>query len=253
VDARKASIRAHAELRCEFARAVAALKVLPFADALRDFTDLHRRTTGYRAGESAAADRDWAGVIAAIGGLDRRDAALDCIVDFMAASNLHRYGRSNSPYWPFRYDFHGADRSVRLHFGSLQFYREEGAPVPGLLARARLPELRDSLRRMFAEIRSRHPDASHVRGGSWLYNWESYRRLYPGAFTASAEVQRGTFAGGSRWGQFHTGQGEVNMQIAAEFRARVARLDANDLEAAFPITTLSVRAPIEAFYREYGL
>ena len=192
-------------------------------------------------------------MIAAIGGLDHRDAVLDCVVDFMAASNLHRYGRSNSPYWPFRYDFHEADRSVRLHFGSLQFYREEGAPQPGLLARARLPELRDSLRRMFAEIRSRHPDARQVRGGSWLYNWESYRRLYPATFTASAEVQRGTFTGGSRWGQFHTGPGEVNTQIAAEFRERVARLDANDLEAAFPITTLSVRAPIEVFYREYGL
>jgi hypothetical protein len=253
VAARKTSIRAHAELRCTFAHAVAALKALPFGDALRDFTDLHRRATGYRAGESDAADRDWASLIAAIGSLNNRDAMLDCVVDFMAAANLHRYGRSNSPHWPFRYDFHEPDRTVRMHFGSLQFYRVDEMPQPGLLSRERLPELRESLRRMFTEIRSRHPAARQVRGGSWLYNWESYRRLYPAAFTASAEIQRGNFTGGSRWGQFHTGQGEVNTLLAAEFRMRLARLDLDDLEAAFPITTLSVRASIETFYREYGL
>jgi hypothetical protein len=236
-----------------FAHAVAVLKGLPVGEALRDFTDLHRRATGYRPGQSAEADREWAGLAAAIGDLDGRDAVLDRVVDFMAASNLHRYSRANSPYGPFRYDFHAADRSVRLHFGSLQFYRADAAPRPGLLSRERLPELRESLKRMFTEIRTHHPAAQQVRGGSWLYNWESYRRLYPAVFTASAEIQRGNFTGGSRWGQFHTGQGEVNIQLAAEFRTRVARLDPDNMEAAFPIATLSVRAPIAAFYREYGV
>ncbi len=172
------SIRRHAELRCEFARAVAVAKALPFVDTLRDFTDLHRRTTGHQAGKSPAADEMWAKLVAQIATTDDRTMQLDRIVAFMAASNLHPYDSSNSPYWPFRYDYNDADGSLRMHFGSIRFFRADERQQPGLLSSARLPELRDSLRRMFTEIAQRYPSARQVRGGSWLYNWEAYRRLY---------------------------------------------------------------------------
>jgi hypothetical protein len=106
---------------------------------------------------------------------------------------------------------------------------------------------------MFTEIAQRYPSARQVRGGSWLYNWEAYRRLYPAAFTDGCEISRAGFTGGSRWGQFHTGRGDVHAPMRDEFRNRIAHLDPDNLGAAFPVSTLSVQAPIEAFYREYSV
>jgi hypothetical protein len=54
---------------------------------------------------------------------------------------------------------------------------------------------------MFAHIRQHVPQATAVRGNSWLYNLEAYRRLYPPAYTAvlpeSAEGEFQSAVGGA--------------------------------------------------------
>ena len=251
---RTESIRQFAAIRCAFAVAVAGAKGLSFVEALRDYTDLHRRTTGAIPGESATADVAWSGLAKQLTEISDSQEALDCIVAFMSDSNLHRYDRSNSPYWPFRYDYHATDHTIRMHFGTLKFYVNTEAETPGLLSEVRLPELRAQLARMFREVSERYPLARQVRGASWLYSRRSYCRVYPAAFTASPKIAEGRFQGGARWGQFHTGQGRINSDLRDLFLNNIAhRLDPSRLEDAFPVQTWAVSAPIETFYREYGV
>jgi len=78
--------------------------------------------------------------------------------------------------YPFR-----DTKAVRLHF------RNADRSGLGALSLARSEVRRCELVNMLAEIKVKHPDAGTVRGGSWLYNIEPYRRLFPTAYIASAK------------------------------------------------------------------
>lgn len=241
----------HAEIRCRFAQAVAVAKDIPVIDALLNFTDMHRRLTGLLPGESESSDRVWDTFAQHVAGTDAISSICDRVVQFAVAAESQT-SPSTSPYWPFRYDYEDDARTVRLHFGRLTFGTHEARSGPGLLAKQRVPELRQQLKTMFIAIGQTHPNAEYVRGSSWLYNREAYRRVYPPAFTATHEIAKGGFQGGTRWGQFHTRTG-VNVELRDVFLSNVTRLDAADLEAAFPIPTLSVKTSIKAFYAEYNV
>jgi hypothetical protein len=57
---------------------------------------------------------------------------------------------------------------------------------------------------MFTYVMQTHADAKEVRGGSWLYHLEAYRRLSPPVDGDSREaLEESThFQGSSSWGQF---------------------------------------------------
>ena len=57
---------------------------------------------------------------------------------------------------------------------------------------------------MFTYVQQTYAHATAVRGGSWLYHLEAYRRLFPPVYGDSREVLEGIshFQGTSSWGQF---------------------------------------------------
>jgi hypothetical protein len=138
----------------------------------------------------------------------------------------------------------GADGIVRFHFGN-----KEGGDVSPLGA-MRVGARRDELRALFAHVRAAWPHARVVNGNSWLYHFESYRRLFPPAYGSSRSVLRHSASnqGTSRWGQFLDFRGRVIADVRANFLANLARVDAAHLCDAFPIPTYRTTAPVEDFY-----
>ena len=61
----------------------------------------------------------------------------------------------------------------------------------------------ENLRRMFQHIKDNVSVAKTVKGNTWLYNLEAYRRLFPPDYTAQMEVNEShVFQFLSLWGQF---------------------------------------------------
>lgn len=246
--------REHFDLRLRFAEAVSQKKGISLVDAMRDFTDLYRRLTGEWSGESVPAQKRWdqfANETMRIS--DNHEALLDCIVQYAEkrpGADIQRH--ESDHFFPFRYQYDETHHAIDLHFGSNQPSVEDPS-APGLLSKFRLPEMRQKLREMFTEIKHNHPDAEIVRGGSWLYNRESYRRLYPASYTAHPRIRPGTFIGGGIWGQFRDKTGGVNDGTRQQFLHNLEQLDANRIGDAFPYKALMVSASITDFYKEYGI
>jgi len=137
------------------------------------------------------------------------------------------------------------DGVVRIHFGN----RETDGISP--LSVERMEDRRQELRALFARVRSAWPHAHVVRGNSWLYHFESYRRLFPAEFGHSRAVLRQSAAiqGSSRWGQFLDRNGRVIGDLKGNFLKNLVHVDADHLCDAFPIPTYRTEAPVEAFYR----
>ena len=92
----------------------------------------------------------------------------------------------------FAYNYNATTKKIKLHFGDY----DQSAHGP--LSHLRIDQRKEELRAMFQEIQHTHPDALWVVGGSWLYNWESYTRLFPPSFGQNAKPQGKTFPARSR-------------------------------------------------------
>ena len=106
---------------------------------------------------------------------------------------------------------------------------------------------------MFTYVKQTYANAKAVRGGSWLYHLEAYRRLFPPVYGDSREVLEGTarFQGTSSWGQFLDHHEAVKPALREQFLANLATLDLQRLWEVFPLPTYSAQAPIQAFYDWY--
>jgi hypothetical protein len=149
----------------------------------------------------------------------------------------------------FSYAYEAERRTIRLHFAP------RDASGLGALSRERMPVRLAELRAMFAAIRADVPDAETVRGGSWLYNVEAYRHLFPPAYLAAATAAkpREELFFMALWGQFLDRHGRLRQPLASDFLARVARQrDLEGVESCFPCTVLRPRCPIAHFYEHYA-
>ena len=129
---------------------------------------------------------------------------------------------------------------------------DEGGP----LRRGRVGQRKTELARLFARLRSEHPDASAVRGTSWLYHLEAYCRLFPDAYVLSRRVQTSPnlhFTGGSSWGQFLDHKGRLRRSQADVFYRNLDSLDPQAVWKCFPLPAMIVEAPVAAFYDEFGI
>lgn len=242
------------ELRLIFAEAVAAKRGIEFIDALREFTDVYVRALGVWPGESADAEERWNQLAASLRAVPEREKRIRIILEqFKKQIESAREKQADTPHWPFRYDYDEKSKTVHMHFGTLSPAAEQASDAPGILSRERYAEQREKLAAMFRDIKEKHPTAERVWGSSWLYNREAYRRLYPASYTSIRTPRKGGFRGGGRWGQFRDKTGGVNPETKASFLKNIENLDPENLEAAFPNQSLDVEAPIEDFYKEYGI
>jgi hypothetical protein len=105
---------------------------------------------------------------------------------------------------------------------------------------------------MFRDIRSKVPEAKTVRGGSWLYNLEAYKRLFPFEYVSTAQQEDDEFPFLALWGQFLNRNGQLRDQIADPFLACIQEQDTLDgLKQCFPFQVLRPECTIDIFYKFY--
>lgn len=148
----------------------------------------------------------------------------------------------------FACDPPGPDGAIRIHFHNKDT-DADGGPLTAAKAGRRRAEL-SALVRHVAEV---YPGASAIRGKSWLYNLEAYRRLFPPDYAASRALAAGPLKlqGTSSWGQLIDGREAIRPGPRDAFVRNLARLDPAAPWTAFPLRVLSTEAPLESFAAFY--
>jgi hypothetical protein len=239
-------LEGYVDVQLRFAAEIARRTDRPLSDAALQFTNLHRRL-GLGRVEGGGANPAWAHYAARLDLCGSASERAAWTRSFFL--DLPPEPRASRPFGCFSYELLDADRIVRIHFGNRD--SDDGASP---LAPAKADRRRSELAAMFRSIRERHPAARTVWGGSWLYNLEAYRRLFPPDYVASAFApQRVRLDGTSSWGQLLDFRGEVKPAVRQALLAGLADLDVEAPWTAFPLRALAVRGPIESFWRFYEL
>jgi hypothetical protein len=230
-------------LQLRFADAAARVTGLPPERALLDYTNLYVRFGLGRAFD--AGHPAWRRYIEGLHGAADR-------VEWTYRFYGQESERIGEPvgvlrFGCFSYAMQDAAR-VRIHFNNVD------PKTVSPLSIERLPLRLGELRALFGHVRRRHEQATTVVGTSWLHNLHAYQRCFPKAYADSATVAQSKFRNMPLWGQFLDRHGEVDPARAEPFLRCVSALtDARDLARCFPLQALAVEAPIDDFYRFYGL
>jgi len=113
----------------------------------------------------------------------------------------------------------------------------------------RLKELKD----LFEDVKENYPNAKYVQGGSWLYNLESYKRLFPKEYTNNMKSISPKPQMLVIWGQFINSEWGVKKDMAEEFLSRLEKAKTEkDLENVFELKELFPKGDIKYFYDFYS-
>ena len=227
-------------LQLKFAEVVAATTGVDFAHAVFTHTNLFMRLSFGARHELNENHPGWCRFVREL--TSARDKADYVYRTYLAAPPEAASGAI--AFGCFSVDPVGSDGIVRLHFGS----KEPGDVGP--LSTQRIAARHGELRALFAHVRTAWPHAREVNGNSWLYHFDSYRRLFPESYGGSRSLLRHSalIQGSSRWGQFLDFRGRVVGEVRTNFLANLARVDAGHLCDAFPIPTYRAAALVGDFY-----
>ena len=235
--------KAFFDLQLRFAEKVALLSSLPLTRALLDYTNLyirfglghgfdpaHPTWRTYLDGLGAAGDlREWTYAF-----YRRRPDAMAAL-SVVATFGCFSYAQPTPS-------------QIRLHFQNSE--TDGRSPLGVDRVRERLSELAA----LFAHVKRAQRAPLQVRGVSWLYNLDAYRRLFPISYLDTARAAAPRFRHMPLWGQFVDRQGAMKEPATRQFLARLERQSSPEgLERCFPLQALEVEAPVEAFYDYYGL
>ena len=139
---------------------------------------------------------------------------------------------------------------VKIHF-----YNRDTDDAGGPLATPKRPTREAELTALARHVREVDPAALRLKGRSWLYNLEAYRRLFPPDYVASrtAAAEPIHLSGTSSWGQLIDAREAIRPDVRDAFLANFARLDPAAPWRIFPHPVLEVSAPMESFYRHFGV
>ena len=232
-------------LQLRLAAVMADARSLPLREAIDLYTNLRRRF-----GLNDADDPDWLaflGEMEAASGEDERLALT--LARYRQAPALFRPAYQ-VPFGCFACEPPNEDGVLRIHFMNADVGAE-----PGPLSAGRRGERLAELTEMFAFIRREYPAARQVLGGSWLYNLEAYRRLFPAAYGDSRRPtdEPVRLGGTSTWGQMVDHRGVVKPDLHARFLASLETIDVQRPWLAFPLRAMTATAPLQAFFEFYGV
>ncbi|MEK9160448.1 MAG: hypothetical protein AAB440_00210 [Patescibacteria group bacterium] len=191
-------------------------------------------------------------------------ASVDVITkELMEQYTLRAEEQPPQPYHPegsFRFGCFNCEYNPEEHAVTIHFQNDE-RDVTGPLIEEKIYRRRRELRDMFMLVRRLYPDAEVVRGNSWLYNLEAYRRLFPEKYTAHLllETSAHVFARGQQiWGQFldhkrHLKSDDARREFIQNLYALGDTISDQDLMNLFPLKSYKAEGPIEDFYRMYGI
>jgi hypothetical protein len=175
-------------------------------------------------------------------GLALSENQADFTADYVSE---HRFVSKRETFGCFAYALEENDKQLRIHFDNV-----EGK---GALSKERVAARQAEIKAMIADARAKNPQLERIRGGSWLYNLEAYKRLFPTKLIAELYVQEEEFQFLSLWGQCLLASGDANPQTSAYILQKAAILKAeDDVQNCFPYQVLGYGGKLsdfEGFYR----
>ena len=246
--ARAARLRGYFDLQLRFAQTVAEVGSLPFADAVAQFTNFHRRF-GFGALQGAPESAEWLRYIDRLVLLPTHDERVAWTQAFFLQAPEERPPANERRFGCFSCSPPDAEGVLRIHF----INRDNDGIGP--LNRAKIGRRKGELRDMFTFIRSAYPDATGVRGTSWLYHTEAYRRLFPSAYGDSRVIRTTAqrFDGSSSWGQFLDHREQIKPDLREVFLRHLETLDMDALWRVFPLPAMVTNAPAKVFFDFYEI
>jgi hypothetical protein len=243
-------IAPYIEVQLRLANRMAELTGAPLGEIALSHTNMHRRL-GLGVWRDGPPAEGWAPYAQALEAARDLDAQVALTRDaYLAAPDEVLPHPGQAGFGCFAHELAMADGVVRIHFYNLDT-DEAGGP----LATAKIPRRRAELRALVANVRARHPEARSIRGGSWLYNLEAYRRLFPPDYASSRGPHPGPISlrGTGMWGQVIDSREAIRADVRDTIVANLPTLDPEAPWRAFPYPILRVEAPIESFARFYGI
>jgi hypothetical protein len=219
------------QLHLQFAKEIARVNYLEFTHALLAYSPIFRLI---------GADVDsWNTYLE---GLAQSENQADFTADYVSK---HRFVPEREQFGCFAYALEDNDKQLRIHFDNV-----EGK---GALSKERVAARQAEIKAMIADARAKNPQLERIRGGSWLYNLEAYKRLFPTKLIAELYVQGEEFQFLSLWGQCLLASGDANPQTSAYILQKAAVLKAeDDVQNCFPYQVLGYVGKLsdfEGFYR----
>jgi len=237
------------ELQLRLAGRMAELSGAPLGDCVATYTNIHRRfgLGSIEAGTAAA----WQAYIA---GLEACDGVLAQAAltqqTFLVMPEEGAWPPPRKTFGCFGCDPPNEAGAVQIHFNNLDT-DEAGGP----LVHSKIPRRQAELAALVTAIGKAWPEATAIKGRSWLYNLEAYRRLFPADYAASAEpaAERISLHGNSSWGQVIDSRERVRPPVRDAIVSRLPKLDPETPWRVFPLPVLRTFAPLASFRALYGL
>lgn len=225
-------------LQLTFARQYAVAANVPFDIAIAHVTNLRRRLDLM----GAVGAQRWNELLSRVGCLmDDPSAALSLCVGLHGAQPRREPPRT---FGCFSYDPPDESGALRIHF------MPPAGTLASPLAFAAVDARMDELRALFSQVRRAERDARSVRGVSWLYNLDAYKRLFPPAYRTSAQAPRSALhmTGSSTWGQVLNWRQQVKPPARNAVLAGLATMKIEAPWEVFPLRALVATCDIDDFY-----
>jgi hypothetical protein len=231
------------ELNVRFAQYAAQVKRTPLDESLLKYTHLY---LALGLGRDFDATNDiWRAYVA---GLQTRQEVVDWTYRFYLDRHIQLTKKDFGPAFGCFYCALWSKNRVRLHFWNGE--TTDKSP----LSSERRPQRVSELTAMLRLLKDQVPDTATLIGGSWLYNLEAYRRLFPEEFLETAVVAENDYQFIALWGQFVDRHGEIRHGVGEQFLARLTqRVVEADLEDCFPYQVLRLECPVQSCYQFYGI
>lgn len=238
--------RSYFELQAKFAARVADIEGLDPGEAFRLHTAFYALAKDNDAGvdpdrnDFDPAHPEWVGFLEAIAdGVDPVDHAYNAYLAGDGQEEAADPSCFTFAYWP-------EDELVRIHFGN-------DRAGTGLHLSA-VDDRRRELQSIFRTVAASYREARWVRGTSWLYHLDAYRRLFPPSFIAGLVSVGYPHQFAALWCQFIDKHGVVKPWLEKPFLAAIGTATSlAQLDGAFPLDTLGTAAPIEVFYDHFDV
>lgn len=228
-------------LQLSFAERYAAAADLPLGVSIAHCTNLRRR---FNLWGPAGANR-WNDFVARIGHpkKDRRDALTLCMQWYEGRPQLAT-GRS---FGCFSFDPPDASGVLRIHF--IPPETTSTSPLACANTGARVQDLCE----LFSHVRRKVAGVLSVRGVSWLYNLEAYRRLFPCSYVMSIQAINVPLHlnGSSTWGQVLNWRQEVKPNMRDALLARMITMRPEAPWETFPLQALTATSDVAEFYERF--
>lgn len=234
----------HFDLQYRFAQRANVVTGKDIVTCLMEFTAFYKRI-GITDWDFNPANSLWLSFVGTSGNLASEAFRIYCAT----VDSPHEAKKEETRFGCFRFEIEGDGEVASLHF------KNRDSSQLGPLSTVRMQQRLEELKLMFGFIKENHPEIKQIKGGSWLYNYPSYRRLFPPVFTENMSVQRVPFPRSSGiWGQFINSEKQLNQQLASDFEQKFMQAtDEEGLLQSFPFRILSAELPIECFHEFYGL